>query len=317
MTANAVPHVKLSSGLHLPMMGLGTSQFVNHQGASVPNLKGTREAVEYAIDIGYRHVDTAYSYGNEAEIGTAIRNKIQQGVIKREDLIVTTKLFHNLHRADVNNVDFRTPDLVLGSIKKSLKNLQLDYVDLYLIHAPMSYQFIVSDEKIGYVTDANGNRLYDTVDHADTWKALEELVDLGLAKSIGVSNFNIRQLQHLLDNCRIKPAVNQVENHAYLMQPQLWNKTKEELVLTEDPIVGEVAKRHSKSPTQVLIRYMIERGRVVIPRSTNPVHIKENFEIFDFEMSKSEMSKLDGLDRNLRFFPFTQFKDAPQFPFND
>ncbi|OQV13520.1 Aldo-keto reductase family 1 member C23-like protein [Hypsibius exemplaris] len=322
----SAPTIKLNNGRNIPVLGLGTSQFED-KGGGMPtaNLTGTREAVEYAIDLGYRHFDTAYNYCNEGEVGAAIAKKLQEGVVKREDLFVTTKLFSNFHR----------PELVARAIQNSLTALQLDYVDLYLIHSPIAAKYI--DDKTGLLRDADGNFLYDAVDHADTWKAMETLVDQGLARSIGVSNFNKQQLQHVLESCRIRPSVNQVENHAYLMQPELfdycksndialvayapvgspgrWNKTKDELVLSQDPVVGDISKRLGKSPSQVLLRFMIQRGRIPIPRSTNPVHIKENFEALEFELSRADLSELDGLDRHHRFFDFAPLRTSPQYPF--
>lgn len=167
------------------------------------------QAVKDAIDAGYRHIDSAFAYGNENEVGAAVNAKITEGIIKRQDMFIVTKLWNTFHR----------PDLVQPSIEQSLKNFQMDYVDLYLMHMPMAHKegsgsLFPSDPETGKWIESD-------VDYVDTYKAMEELVKKGLTKSIGVSNFNKSQIERLLKNCTIPPVTNQVELHPYLSQHKL------------------------------------------------------------------------------------------------
>jgi aldehyde reductase len=166
--------------------------------------------VKDAIDAGYRHIDSAFAYGNEAEVGAAVRDKIAEGVVEREDMFIVTKLWNTFHR----------PDLVEPSLRESLKNFGLDYVDLYLIHMPMAHK---EGESMFPADPATGQWFSSDVDYVETYKAMEELVKKGLTKSIGVSNFNKRQIERVLENCSIPPVTNQVELHPYLSQVKLVN----------------------------------------------------------------------------------------------
>ncbi|XP_055332645.1 aldo-keto reductase family 1 member A1-like [Paramacrobiotus metropolitanus] len=319
MSAQIVPRILLNSGQRMPVLGLGTYQ------SKSDNVK---EAVSYALDVGYRHIDTAYSYGNEQDIGEVVQEKIQKGLVKREDLFIVTKLWSTFHK----------PEHVIPSLKKSLANLQVDYVDLYLVHNPCGFKY--TDESNLFPTDADNNVWYDQTDHMDTWKELEKAVDQGLAKSIGLSNFNKRQIERIVQSARIKPANLQVECHAYFMQKPLFDFCKQhgitltaygplgaptrlfsvnpnDPVLLEDPVVVEIAKLCGKTPAQVLLRYLIQMGRIVIPKSKTTNRIKANFEIFDFEISPENVAKLGGLDRHLRYYPFDWCKDSVEFPFRD
>ncbi|XP_055345300.1 aldo-keto reductase family 1 member C15-like [Paramacrobiotus metropolitanus] len=329
--AQSVPYITFNNGQRAPMLGLGTSQFSFVEGKGpVSSCQGTREAVETAIDIGYRLFDTALVYENEVEIGKAIRNKIADGTVRREDVFVTTKLWGT----------FMDPARVLDGLKLSLKNLQLDYVDLFLVHVPTAYEYV--DDHTFNPRDADGKIRFVKADHAAVWKAMEQLVDQGLTKSIGVSAFNKEQLQFVLDHCRIKPANLQTEGHAYLMDdeifelcrqhgitvtafaplgsPARWMKKfkADDPTLTEDPVVLKIAQKHNKSPAQILIRYLNERGRMAIPRSTSRPHLQENFNVFDFEFAAEEVEALKGLDRkgSIRYFPFDHLKDSPDAPYS-
>lgn len=302
----------------MPMLGIGTWQ-------SKPN--EVRDAVDYAIDLGYRSIDTAYVYGNEAEIGETLTKKIKEGKIKREDIFITTKLWSTYHQ----------PEKVMEGVKKSLERLQTKYIDLYLIHNPAHFKFI--DESNNFPKDSNDKVMLEKVDIVQTWKELEKAVDQGLLKAIGLSNFNKKQIQNILDNSRIKPANLQVECHAYFMQKPLYDFCKknditftaygplgspqrqtirpEDPVLLQEPKLKEIATRLNKTPAQILNRFLIERGRVTIPKSVHRERIKENFDILDFKFSDADLKELDALDKNLRYFQFEFIQDSEDYPFTE
>ncbi|KAG8540594.1 hypothetical protein GDO81_018972, partial [Engystomops pustulosus] len=270
-------------------------------------------AVEVALDVGFRHIDNAHLYGNEKEVGRAIQKKMADGTIKRNDVFYTGKLWSIFHKTE----------LVEPNVRQSLETLQLDDMDLFLIHWPMSLQaggdYIPMDE--------NGKILLDmSTDLCAIWEAMEKCKDAGLVKSIGVSNFNRRQLEKILNKpgLKHKPVLNQVECHPYLNQSKLLDycKSKDILlagynvlgshrhkiwvdqnspVLLEDPVLVEIAKKYDKTPAHIAIRYQIQRGVVPIAKSYNPERIKENFKVFDFELTPGEMQSIDGMNRNLRY----------------
>ncbi|CAH1797541.1 unnamed protein product, partial [Owenia fusiformis] len=280
----SIPTVKLSNGAEMPMLGLGTWK---SKAGEVEN------AVGVAIETGYRHIDCAYCYGNENEVGAGIKKKVDDGTVKREDLFIVSKLWNAFHR----------PDLVRGAVDESLKSLGVKYLDLYLIHWPYGFK-----EGLGNLPkDEAGNVLYSDVNYLDTWKVLEELVDEGILKAIGLSNFNSVQIQDVIDNSRIKPTNLQVECHPYHNQAKLlafclernitftayspfaspdrpWAKPGEPLLI-DDPRLKAIAEKYSKTPAQVVLRYQVQRQVVVIPKSVTPARIQSNFQIFDFELS--------------------------------
>ncbi|XP_012256138.2 aldo-keto reductase family 1 member B1-like [Athalia rosae] len=305
-----VPTVKLPNGAEMPVIGLGTYK-------SAPG--EVTQAVKDAIDIGYRHIDGAHFYGNEKEVGEAIRAKIAEGVIKREDIFYTGKLWNTFHR----------PGAVEPALRTTLADLGLDYVDLYLMHWPVAY------EEGGDLTpkDANGKIVFADHDYVDTWKALEEVCEKGLAKNIGVSNFNKEQLERLLKTARIQPVTNQVECQPLLAQVELSEFCKSrgivitayrpigglgkpgEPKLREDPKLASIAKKYNKTISQILLRYQVDRGHVAIPKSVNKSRIKENFEIFDFELSKEDVKLITSMDRHLRLCQIPDWIDSPYYPF--
>jgi len=252
-----VPNVKLSSGFDMPIFGLGTWQ-------SSPGAVG--KAVEAAIDAGYNHIDCAHIYGNEAEVGAALKAKFGSNAITREQLFVTSKLWNSFH----------SPELVEPALRKTLEALGLEYLDLYLIHWPTGF---ANTGNLNNPRDEDGKFMYNRVDHQETWKAMEKCVELGLVRSIGLSNFNSKQVQHVLDGCTIKPAVNQIECHPYLNQAKLIAFCRERDIaitaysplgspqrpmakpddpsLLQDPRLMPVAAKNNKSVAQLLIRYQV------------------------------------------------------------
>ncbi|KAG0031177.1 hypothetical protein BGZ81_001670 [Podila clonocystis] len=257
----------LSSGAKIPLLGFGT--YLIEPG------KQTEEAVLWALQAGYRHIDTATIYRNEASVGNAIR----QSGIPREEIFVTTKLFNNDHGYDK----------ALAAANLSLQKLGLGYIDLYLIHSPKP-----------------GPEL-----RAESWKALETLVEQGKVKSIGVSNYGVAHLKELLaSNPRIKPAVNQVEIHPWLTHKDIVKYSEEHGIAIEaysplsrghrlqDPTVIKIGEQYNKSVAQVLIRWSLQHGYVVLPKSINKGHIEQNADVFDFELSEEDIKTLDHLNDN-------------------
>lgn len=314
--------VKLNDGHSIPAMGFGT-----YKPEEVP-LNKTFEATNMAIDIGFRHIDTAYVYQVEEVVGQAIQNKIANGVLKREDVFLTTKLWCTFHR----------PELVRSNLESSLKNLQLDYVDLYLMHYPVPMK---PGEDL-FPVDEQGKSLLDTVDFCDTWEAMEKCKDAGLVKSIGVSNFNHRQLEKILNKpgLKYKPVCNQVECHLYLNQSKLleYCKSKDIVlvaycalgsqrpqrwvdpnapVLLNDPVLSTIAKKHKRSPAQIALRYHLQRGIVVLAQSYKENEIKENLQVLEFQLPSEDMKVLDGLDRKLRYAPAPFGEGHPEYPFSE
>jgi len=262
-----IPNLELNSGHEIPQYGFGTWQIE-------PEDAG--DAVGEALRLGYRLVDTAAVYGNEREVGGALTGS----GVDREELYVTTKVWNSDHGRDATR----------EACHESLSKLGLDYLDLYLIHWPVP-----------------SNDMY-----VETWQAMEELRDEGLIRSIGVCNFNEEHLDRLAAETDTVPAVNQVELHLYLQQAGLRQANAQRGILTEDwsPLaegrpfeeeaVKEIAEAHERTPAQIVLRWHLQLGSIVIPKSVTPERIAENLEVFDFELSEEEMARLAELDRGER-----------------
>ncbi|XP_069759366.1 aldo-keto reductase family 1 member C1-like isoform X3 [Narcine bancroftii] len=289
----------------------------------------TVEAVKIAIEMGYRHFDGALMYGNEDEVGEAIRAKIADRTVKREDVFYTSKVW----------MTYLSPTLVQKALEKTLKDVQLDYIDLYLVHWPMGLK---PSENELFPSDASGKILMDDVDFRETWKVMESCKEAGLVRSIGVSNFNRAQLEMVLKmpNLKYKPVCNQVECHPYFNQNKLLkycqhnnivlvgysplgklNYSKfvspEKPILLNDPELKKIGDKLHKSVAQVVLRYQVQRGVVVIPKSFNQGRMKQNMAIFDFELTNEEMKTINGLNKSIRYVTLEQLQDHPKYPFHD
>ncbi|XP_076461430.1 aldo-keto reductase family 1 member A1-like [Babylonia areolata] len=314
--------VKMSDGRDVPVLAFGTWQILDEK---------IQEALGLALDLGYRHIDTAQAYRNEKEIGDVLHEYFSQGKLKRDDVFVTTKLWVTyLHKDDVR-----------PAVEESLRKLQLDYVDLMLIHSPCALKN--RGDGTLFPTDEHGNSEMDSVDLTETWKELEKLVREGKIHSLGISNFNSVQTDTLLSVATVRPVLNQVECHAYLPQQELQEFSekrkvlleayaplgspgrpeelkkgaKDEPVLLEEPVLKQIGDKYGKTPAQVLIRNLLQRGMVVTAKSSTPSRIKENFEVFDFTLSAEDMAAIGKLRNDHRYFTLQKFAGThPQFPFN-
>ncbi len=256
----------------IPALGFGTL---------IPDPVATQVATKAALEAGFRLLDTAERYRTEKEVGEAMQEVFKEGKVKREDVVVVTKLWNTNHR----------PERVKPAFEASLKRLKLDFVDLYLIHTPFAFQPGEEQDP----RDANGNVIYDKgVTLLDTWKAMENLVDEGRCKAIGLSDVNLEQAKGIFDAARIKPAVVHVESHPYLPEWDLLNYCKKNGIvlqafaalgrgmeprLLEDPVITAIAGRVNKTPAQVLLAWAIQRGTALLTTSKTPARIQENFDV--------------------------------------
>lgn len=265
-----VPTVTLNNGVEIPQLGFGVYQIRPAE---------TVEATRSALEVGYRHIDTAQMYGNEKQVGQAIR----ASGVDRGDVFVTSKLDNGFHAYDD----------ALRAFDETLSALGDDYIDLFLIHWPLP----------------------DVGDFVETWRAMERIAASGGARAVGVSNFQPYHLQRLLDETDLVPAVNQIEAHPYLTQDDVrgfgaahgiateaWSPIAQGKVLG-DPVIVEVAERLGRTPAQVTLRWHIQRGDVVFPKSVTRRRVEENFALFDFELSGDDMDAITGLNRDERIGP--------------
>ena len=304
-------HITLNNGTKLPSVGFGLWKVEKTETARV---------VHDAIDVGYRHLDSACDYGNEPESGEGIRRALADGLCTREELWVTSKLWNTYHAAEH----------VQPACERSLQDLGLDYLDLYLIHFPIAQKFVPFDERYPpeWITDPSADPPKverAAVPISETWRAMEELVEKGLVKTIGVSNFGTAQLADLLTYAKIPPAVLQIELHPYLTQEKLVRFAKENKMavtgfsplgaqsyfsldmaksdesLLNNEAVKAIAAQHERSPAQIVQRWGVQRGTSIVPKSVNRERMIENLSLFDFELSTEEMQSLNQLNRNRRF----------------
>jgi 2,5-diketo-D-gluconate reductase A len=267
----SVPMIPLNNGVEIPQLGFGVFQIKPEE---------TTEATLAALEVGYRHIDTAEMYGNEKEVGEAVR----RSGIPRDEIFVTSKL----------NNGFHTHDAALKAFDGTLEALGSDYLDLFLVHWPLP----------GI-----------DVDYIETWKAMEEIYAGGRCRAIGVSNFKEHHLRRMFGSTEIRPAVNQIEIHPYLAQDDLrafdadheivteaWSPIAQGKVL-DDPAIVAIGERLGRTPAQVVLRWHVQRGDVVFPKTVNRQRMEENFALFDFELAEEDMATLTGLDRNERTGP--------------
>lgn len=310
-----IPTTTLNNGKSFPLLGLGTWNSPKGEVA---------QAVKFAIDAGYRAIDCAHVYENENEVGDGVKAKIGEGVVKRDDLFITSKLWNTFH----------DPKEVRAACEYTLKQLQLDYLDLYLIHWPMGYQ--KSNEL--FPKNEAGEPLHSNFDILDTWRAMEELVDAGLTKSIGISNFNIKQVDYIYDNARIKPVTNQIECHPYLLNAKLRDHCKsknivvtaysplgspgrpwataDDRVLLKEPKLLAIAEKYGKSPAQIAIRFQIQLGNVVIPKSVTKERIESNMDVFNFKLTDDEINDLSSFGYTERICAMSNDKKHPDYCFH-
>jgi len=263
---SAVPSIDLNDGQSIPQLGFGVFQIPPEE---------TTDAVRTALEVGYRHIDTAEMYGNEREVGDAVRDS----GLDRADVYITSKLSNGAH----------APDDARSAFEGTLAALSFDYLDLFLIHWPLP-------------------TLYDG-DFVSTWRVLEEFRGDGRVRSIGVSNFQVEHLERLAAETDVVPAVNQIELHpqflnaevraydeAHGIATQAWSPIAQGR-LVDDPVITAIAERIGRSPAQVVLRWHIEKGNIVFPKSTTPARIRENFELFDFELEPGDLMQIDALEQ--------------------
>lgn len=314
----------------LPSVGLGTWKIAKED---------TAKTIDLAMEIGYRAFDCACDYANEQEVGVALKEAMKKHGVDRSELFITSKLW----------CTFMEPQHVQEACERTLNDLQLEYLDLYLIHFPIALKYV--DPKVRYPpgwafdptnpqpNDRNdAGLIYSNATIRETWEAMEQLVSLGLVKNIGVANFNPALLTDLLKYAKIRPKVNQIELHPYLAHDALLKLCKREGVqvtafhsfggqsllelgnelaqqtpaLLQHPEIQRLSEKYKKTTAQVLLRWALERGATVIPKSSNPDRLRENFDVCDgFHLDEQDMESLAALDKNLHFNDPKDFADTP------
>ncbi|MCJ1273112.1 NAD(P)H-dependent D-xylose reductase (XR) [Puttea exsequens] len=303
------PTVKLNSGHQMPIVGFGLWKVNNDTCA---------DTVYNAIKSGYRLFDGACDYGNEVECGQGVARAIKEGLVKREDLFLVSKLWNSFH----------DEDKVEPVCKKQLSDWNIDYFDLYIVHFPISLKYVDPSVRYppGFTYDGK-NVVPGNATIQETWQAMEKLVGKGLAKSIGISNMNSQLIMDILRYAKISPATLQIEHHPYLTQeglvqyaeskgititayssfgPQSFleldmKSAKDTPLLFDNSTVKKIAEKHSKTPAQVLLRWATQRNIAVIPKSNNPGRLAQNLDVTGWSLDKSDLDSISGLDKNLRF----------------
>nr|AEW46859.1 seminal fluid protein CSSFP010 [Chilo suppressalis] len=310
-----IPTFKLNNEKEIPALGYGTwlglDEKTNFITEDIPKMM---DALSNAIDIGYRNIDTAHLYRVEPGVGEVINRKIKEGVIKRENVYVTSKIWHQYHRETDVEV----------SVRASLRRLNLAYLDLILIHWPMSITEDGVDEKIDYL---------------ETWRGCESVLEKGLVKAIGVSNFNIEQMKRLVTNCKVVPASLQIELNLNLGQNELVEFCHANGIIVvayspfgtmvpsrqtpnspepklNNPTMLEIAKKHDKTVTQITLRYLFQRGIVSIPKTVTKSRVLENAQIFDFTLDENDMNTLAEFDNGYRTVRPLFWQEFANYPFD-
>lgn len=308
-------HVPITNKATIPALGLGTWKSTTGEVA---------KAVSAAIDIGYRHIDCASIYQNQKEIGTALAAALNAGKVKREELWITSKLWNNAH----------APKHVQPALERTLQDLQLHYLDLFLIHWPINFQ-----ANIVFPKRPEEFLAPDAIPIIETWRAMEKMVQKGLCRFIGVCNFNITRLADLKSQAKIQPVMNQIELHPYLQQtkmleyckangvlltaysplgsgdrPEAMKKSNEPSLLTH-PVVLDIAQKTKITPGQVLLAWGLARGTVVIPKSVDPGRLKDNFLAADLQLDATDLQAIDTLEQGYRFVDGSFF-ESPGSPYS-
>ncbi|MGE4286853.1 MAG: aldo/keto reductase [Phycisphaerae bacterium] len=297
-----IPCKSLLNGSEIPAVGLGTF------GSDTVSAAEIAEVVMRAIEFGYRHIDCASVYGNEKEIGQALSAVVQAGKVNREELWITSKVWNDMH------------DDVIGACRKSLEDLQLDYLDLYLVHWPFPNYHPPHCDVTSRSPDA---KPYIHADYMKTWHQMEQLVETGLVRNIGTSNMTIAKLELLLQDCRIKPSCNEMELHPHFQQPELFeycvsrsiqpigyspigspgrperDRTSDDTVDIQDPVIRRIASARGLHPASICIKWAVQRGQIPIPFSVN--HYRQNLEAVAGEpLTDAEMEEIAAIDKNCR-----------------
>lgn len=303
-----VPKLKLNNGNEIPQVGFGLWKVTEN----------TADVVYNAIKSGYRLFDGAFDYGNEKEAGVGVKRAIDEGIVKREDLVIVSKLWNTFHEKE----------RVEPITREQLKWWGIDYFDIFYIHFPVALEYV--DPKDSYPSGwhtLDGKVRQSKASIQETWQAMEHLVDIGLAKSIAISNFQGSLVIDLLRYARIRPAILQVEIHPYLVQEELvqfaksegivvtayssfgpqsfveldWDKAIKCPRLIEHPVITEIASKHNKTPAQVLLRWATQRGLAIIPKANHPARAHENLDSVSFDLQPEEVQAISNLNKNIRF----------------
>ncbi len=293
--------IKLNTGAEMPIFGLGT--FLSSPGE-------VYQAVRWAIKLGYKHIDCAAAYGNQSEVGQALHDAFAEGDIKREEIFITSKLWNDSHAVSD----------VIPACEKTLQELGLEYLDLYLMHWPVAQRkgsgMPKNDEDWIPLTE---------IPLWETWSEMEKLYNAGKVRAIGVSNFNEANISNLISKTQVVPAVNQVECHPFLNQNRLIEFCRKDNIavtaysplgaqrsdgsVLDNEVVKDIAARNNATPAQILLAWQMQRGIIVIPKSVHEARIKENAGSQSISLDAADMQKLEGLNKNLRFFDGSAFEN--------